>query len=92
MPASGTKTAKRKPEAKTGAAVVGGSGKKRSKSAAEAAARSHQLGLSESVVVLCKFLMADLSNNELVMMQGPKRIQSLVNAIKARMTDKVMSS
>ena len=57
---------------------------------ADAAVRSHQIGLSETVVFTCGLQMQDLLNPDTVMKQTTKKIEALLKTIKGRMVDKVM--
>ena len=67
----------------------GDSGKKPRGGSAGAAQRSHQLGLSEQVVLKAKLLTQDLENDETVMQQGTKKLENVLSSLAARMSDKV---
>ena len=67
----------------------GNSGKMPRGGSADAAQRSHQLGLSEQVVLKAKLLTQDLENDETVMQQGTKKLENVLSSLAARMSDKV---
>lgn len=61
-----------------------------SENSRDVAARSHQLNLSETVVLKAKLLVKDLENDATVMQQGVKKVENTLTSLASRMTDKAM--
>ena len=64
--------------------------KTKKNSSGDAAARSAQLGQSETVVLKCRLLVQNLESDETVMQQSVKKIDGICASIKGRMSDKIM--